>query len=378
MLFGLLVGGPVSADGSVASLRSEASDSMRVRVLLFDASQEVRVDAGSDRFRVRAVRGGLKVGRGKPVAQWETGSDTSVTRVGSFRVRGRVIVLRTPKGIAVVNDVPIETYLAGTLGSEMYPGWHPEALRAQAVASRTYALYRARQGGGGEPYALTSGTSSQVYRGTETETESVWQAVRATRGEVLTQGGQPILAAFHSDAGGQTASSKEVWGKDLVYLRSHAVIDEGDSPDTYWRSAIARTTIRRAVERLGDRVGAVRSLDVVERSASGRVKRVRVIGEAGELEWTGRELRSALGASVIRSTLFEIRETQEHVVFVGSGRGHGVGMSQWGANAMAQRGTGYRAILKHFYPGTRLERMVATRRHEETLSSASLAQEGER
>lgn len=352
-----------------------AFDPYRVRVLLFEAPKEVTFEYEALRQKVKAVRGGLQAGSGKPIPAWRTGSDEAVTRVGSFRVRGRVEAVRTEDGIAVINDVPLERYLAGILGREMYPGWHGEALRAQAVASRTYALYRAERAGGRQNYAVTAGTSSQVYRGVDAESTAVWEAVRATRGEILTQAGHPILAAFHSDAGGRTASSAEVWGEKLTYLTSLEVIDEGDSPDTYWRSAIARTTLRRALDAAGKPVGRIKGLDVVKRADSGRVLLLKARGTDRTIELTGRELRRALGQSVIRSTLFEVRETDEGIAFVGSGRGHGVGMSQWGARAMAERGANYREILEHFYPGAALGSLDDFAGVVASDSSAAMAKE---
>ena len=167
---------------------------------------------------------------------------------------------------------------------------------------------------------------------------------------------RPILAVFHSASGGHTASAEEVWGRALPYLVSVPVEHEEDSPDTYWRASVSRTTLGRALVPLGVKVGPVRELRVVERSPSGRARTVRVRGRDGEKEIEARALRESLGAKVIRSTLFEIRATADGFVIVGSGHGHGVGMSQWGAEAMAQRGAGYREILASFYPGTELVR----------------------
>ena len=346
------------ADSVPASSWGVPGEGSRVRVLVSETTGEVMVKtAGNSAHRLEWAKPGVLLD-GKPTGPtWRTGRDDAVTTIGGLRVRGRVEIADTGSGLAVINDLPIDSYLAGTLGNEMYPSWHAEALRAQAVASRTYALYRSERSGTAR-FAVTAGTSSQVYRGVESESKAVWDAVSATRGQVLMRNGEPILAAFHSDSGGRTASSAEVWGKRLDYLRSVNVLDEGDSPDTYWRSAISRTTLRRAMGGLGRDVGDIRELVVVERTDSGRVMQLRVVGSDGQASLTGRELRGALGTSVIRSTLFDIRGTREGFAFVGSGRGHGVGMSQWGARAMAEQGAGYREILDHFYPGARLERLA--------------------
>ena len=135
---------------------------------------------------------------------------------------------------------------------------------------------------------------------------------------------------------------------------SVSVEGEEESPHTYWRGWISRTTLGRALTSLGIEVGIVRELRVVERSRSGRVQQLLVSGAEGSRTLDARRLRSALGEGVIRSTLFEIRREDDRIVFVGSGFGHGVGMSQWGGQAMAERGADYREILATFYPGTDL------------------------
>jgi stage II sporulation protein D len=273
-------------------------------------------------------------------------------------VRGALEVIAPAAGrLAVVNEVPLESYLAGTLGREMYGSWSAAALRAQAVASRTYALERIRARRD-EPWHLRADTRSQVYGGVAAESASVTQAVEATNGEVLTHRGRPILAVFHSSSGGRTASAKEVWGEAREYLVSIAVDDEWESPDTYWRATVSGTTLGRAVAAAGRDVGVIQRAEVIERTGSGRVARVRLRGERGQLTRSGRDLRSALGEGTLRSTLFEIRELDGSFVFVGSGRGHGVGMSQWGARAMAQRGIDYREILETFYPGASLRSLA--------------------
>lgn len=346
----------------------DARGDVWLRVLLFDGADEVEIGAGGRSVRLRGVPGeGLRASDGPVTSRWRSPeSDGLITiRSGSrsLQVRGVVEVLGLygpdapgPGGLAVVNEVPLERYLTGTLAREMYGSWDANALRAQAVASRTYALYRVES----EPFAawhLTAGTESQVYTGVEAESATVVAAVEATRGEILVHGGRPILAAFHSSSGGRTASAEEVWGEPRSYLVSVPVEDEWDSPDAYWRSSVTRGTLGRAAASLGADPGPITAVTVLERTASGRVARVRLEGERGELTCSGRQLRTALGESKLKSTLFEVREDEQGFVFVGSGSGHGVGMSQWGARAMARRGDDYRRILGAFYPGAEITRM---------------------
>jgi stage II sporulation protein D len=247
----------------------------------------------------------------------------------------------------------MEDYVTATLGREVYPFWHKETLKAQAVVARTYALHQMAKNAG-RPFDVGAGTGSQVYGGIDAETESVRKATQKTRGEYLSFGGRPILAVYHSASGGQTATAKEVWGERVPYLISVEVPNEEDSPDTYWRTTVSRTTLERSLEPYGVAVGSIRELDIAERSPSGRATRIRIRGSKETQTVSARTLRNALGASVIRSTLYENRAAKDAFVFVGSGHGHGVGMSQWGAQAMAEDGANYREILESFYPGTNL------------------------
>jgi stage II sporulation protein D len=335
--------------GSSLALAGSAAG-QDLRVLLFETSGTAQI-AGA---RVSPDGTGLRVD-GRRVGERWVAPGPGPHRAGDQWVRGTVAVERRGPGLRVINSVPLETYVAGTLGSEIYSRWDASTLRAQAVVTRTYALYQ-RAHSGAQGYDVAGGTSHQVYGGVPAESESAARAVADTRSEVLTWNGEPILAAFHSASGGRTASAAEVWGEDLPYLRSVEVDGEEDSPDTYWRVRWSRTDLTRALAPLGLELGALRAARVAERTASGRAARIEVSGSTGSGTITARQLRSALGDSVIRSTLFEIRDIDGDVVFVGSGHGHGVGMSQWGAQAMAERGADYRAILAAFYPGTTLER----------------------
>ncbi|MFQ5418527.1 MAG: SpoIID/LytB domain-containing protein [Myxococcota bacterium] len=324
-----------------------------VRVLLFSTGGSVRLDTAEGPVTLAPSGRGLAVD-GRAVGQaWRvpTGRDAGPLRVDGLRVQGGLEARRVDGGLQMINRVGLEAYVAGTLGREVYPGWHPEMLKAQAVVTRTYALHQmARKAE--SPFDLRAGTDSQVYGGLDAETPSVRRAVRATRGEFLTYRREPILAVFHSASGGRTAAADEVWGEPIPYLVSLPVENEEDSPDTYWRVSVSRTTLGRALAPAGIQVGSIQEVEVAERSASGRARRVRIRGTEGSRALEARALRTALGLAVIRSTMFEIRSSQDDIIFVGSGHGHGVGMSQWGAQAMAQAGAGYRDILESFYPGT--------------------------
>ena len=362
LLLGSLLGalGAVADDtgsGTAATVVPRPDPGPAIRVLLREGPSPVSVGAAAEgRVRIAPAPGqALRVDGRVAGPVWR--SEASGLVVDGVRVRGAVEVRRVPGGLAVVNVLPLEPYVAGTVGREVYASWHPATLKAQAVVTRTYALNR-RGVRSGAAWDLAADTTGQVYGGRDAESPPVARAVGATEGEWLAWEGEPILAVFHSASGGQTAGAEEVWGQALPYLASVEVEGEDGSPDTYWRATVSRSTLGRALAPLGVRVGAIREMRVADRWPSGRARTVYVRGREGADKVTARELRRALGGDVIRSTLFEIRSQDDRFLIVGSGHGHGVGMSQWGAEAMAQAGASYTEILAAFYPGARLVKGV--------------------
>lgn len=348
------------------------ADPVEIRVLLARSRAPVSVEIRGHPVEVVAS-GSEWVSDGRRRAR--TLRFPARTRFRGRSYRGQVEVRRDGGRLLVINEVPLEEYTAGTLLREVYAGWEVAVLRAQAVAIRTYALYRrSRAEARGRPYHVEASQKGQVYGGVGAESERAWAVVRATRDEFLAWDGQPILAAFHSASGGRTASSEEVWGRPLPYLVSVAVTGEEDSPDTYWRARFSRRQIEASLANRA--LGDVQAVEILGRSESGRVERVRIRGSRSHLELSPKELRRALGVAELRSTLFEVRGEGDDFVFVGSGRGHGVGMSQWGARALARRGLGYREILHRFYPGTELHRLMTQQALPASYSGPGLAPVG--
>lgn len=349
----------LSAAMLLAAVQPAAAEAPIVRVLLERASGPARVTLpdGSTHQIVASGETGLRLDGRAVGPRWES-RQTGAHEFGKWRFPGQIRVLRRGGGLVVVALVPLEDYVAGTVGREMPVSWSAEALRAQAIVSRTYALHA-----GATPadpdYDLEATVSSQLFGGEAAVVPSVRAAVVATRGEYLVHRGEPILAAFHSASGGRTAGAEEVWGQSLPYLQSQVVEEEDEAPSTYWRATISRTTLRRSLAGLGLDVGADPDLEVLSRWPSGRVRQVRASGDDGARQLSGRLLREALGSDVLKSTLFEVRTEGSKVVIVGSGHGHGVGMSQWGARSMARGGMDHLEILTVFYPGTTLARLPA-------------------
>jgi stage II sporulation protein D len=312
--------------------------------------------------------------------------DEALLSLQQRRYRGSLLVRPDGDQLQAINVIDVESYLPSVVGSEMPPSWPQAALRAQAVAARTYAL---RQRQPDSPFDLKATVSSQVYKGVEAETPSTREAVRSTRSQVIVHGTDLINAVFHSSSGGITENSGEIWRQQLPYLVSVPDFDEA-SPVHAWQLRIPPDKLVAAFREIG---GAVR-IDVLATTSSGRIRQARVIGPTGALVLSGPELRQRLG---LRSTLasFSFEPPPQSFAFPpplpslpgvftpagmeslaaglqqapwlapraavapvlvvnGRGFGHGVGMSQWGAYGLALRGEDYREILQHYYQGVQI------------------------
>lgn len=340
--------------GLIGCASAMASGPEEVRVLLYSGSDPIRVGSEGSAHEVSLIGSELVIDGQRVGARW-TPTGRAPWVVGSRRVRGQIALRASSGRIQVLNRVPLEDYVASTVGGEMSPSWPDHALRAQAVAARTYVLHEAAKRGRSD-WDVRATAVSQVYRGIAAESKETRSATRATRGEVLTYQGEPILAVFHSTAGGRTATAGEVWGRDLPYLRIVDVDEEDNAPHTYWRKQWTRDDLAEVFEAEGLELDGLSGLAVTRRTRSGRVERLEIRGAVAAEELRGPRLRSVVSSLGLRSTLFDVRKTGEGFAFVGSGYGHGVGMSQWGARALAERGESYQRILARFYPGTRLER----------------------
>lgn len=267
--------------------------------------------------------------------------------------RGRLTV-RAEKGrVLAICNVPVEEYLRGVLPREMSPSWPLEALKAQAVAARTYALYHAllRRSAA---YDVLATTSSQVYDGSGATYPSVVRAVDQTRGQVLACGGRLALALFHANSGGRTEALEHIWGGRLACLCGVADPVSAGYPGAAWEAALPAGDIRAALARFGIAAGSIQDISAVERSPSGRVDKLKITGRRETFFLSGNSFRLIVGPGRVKGTRFEVRPSSGAFCFTGSGYGHGAGMSQWGACGMAKKGTTYEAILGHYYPGARI------------------------
>lgn len=268
---------------------------------------------------------------------------------------GGVKLLKRGSTMTVINIAPVEEYLRGVLPKEMIQSWPLEALKAQAVAARTFVL-KNREKHKKEGYELCNTTHCQVYSGVETFATTD-RAVAETRGEVLFHGGRTVDAPFHADSGGMTESAANVWGGNVAHLK--AVAEEMKHTQAW----TVKFTVYDFSSRMGSAFGTVQKFILTpltlgksanDRSTSGRVKSAQIVGSKKTVTMRGDEMRRKFS---LPSTLFHVSIIGNDVVFTGYGKGHGVGLSQYGAKAYAEKGWKYDKILAHYYQGATLKKL---------------------
>ena len=336
----------------------------------------VRVDTTVARFRAR--HGDVTLTIGHPIAQARDQAPKSARRAsragGSMRhvpvagsllhtlvVPGIVDVVYRGGVLSVINELDLEEYVKGVVPSEMSAAWHLEALKVQAVAARTYALYQKMLNDGRE-YDVVAGIQDQVYRGRQGVDQRVHEVVDATRGLVMVYQNAPILAAFSSTAAGPTEDAMIVWSKDLPYLKGVDCPFDQSSPYYQWRVQFTVDELERSLRKQGMTVGTIATLTPSAHSRAGRVDKIRILHSQGELIVRGQDFRRAVGYSVVPSTQFEIETLGRDIVLAGKGSGHAVGLCQWGAKELAEQGYTYVTILRYYFPGTELKRSVGLER----------------
>ena len=290
-------------------------------------------------------------------------SDRRGIWINSKRYSGQINIVFRNNKIFVINVLGVEKYLNSVVGSEMPHKWHIEALKAQAIASRTYALKKTNNG----LYDIDSTQTNQVYNGLESSTFKTRRAVRETRSLVITYKNKLINALFHSSSGGMTENSEAVWSDPYPYLVTVKDFDQ-KNPKIRWNKEVSKSELKE----IFPIIGGIHQIEVLNITETGRVKNLKIIGILGEKVITGKEFRSKLG---LKSTLFRPTISEDFhdkkdlnnqsniqfhpfLIISGMGAGHGVGMSQWGARYMADKGYKANQILKYFYRGVNIKPFI--------------------
>ena len=291
-------------------------------------------------------------------------------RVNGKAYRGRLVLIRRKRQtnaqrLLAVNVLPLDSYLAGVVSSEMHSYWPMPALRAQAIASRTYALYRAGNRTGWD-YDVAAGTGDQVYKGVAGETASARRAVRQTRGVLLLYDWKILPAYYHSICGGRTASRKAVFGEaDITPLAGvnckycDPKLHRRKNSELYrWQVTVPEAKMTRGLAARGHKIDGIKAIEPLEPDRGRHAREVTITPLSGSpFRLSVNELRSLTGYGKLKSNCFECRKRGDTLVFRGRGFGHGVGMCQWGAMGMAISGYDSKDILGYYYPGAEIRRV---------------------
>jgi stage II sporulation protein D len=362
---------PPSPDGP--SIRVVVHRSRQSVVLSSTAPCRVRDIDGADvgearrlqQTQVRLINGGVAVGDQRTGLQKLriTASEPIVVN-GKPLAREVHVIAEAEAGVLhAVAVLPLERYLCGVLLGEVpVQKWHEAALKAQAVASRSYALFHmARRRG--RDWDVTATQSSQVFKG-GVDNPRVNRIVNATRGQVLMCDGGVIPAYFHSSCGGATEASGNVFNERTIRPLAGSPCGFCQVPDNRfasWELTLRLSEITEIVSRHASDVGqariaGVRELEVVERGVSGRALTLRVRHAFAPFDMDAERFRQWVGPMRLPSTMFRMQSGSRSVTFRGSGWGHGIGLCQFGAEGMAANGYTYRQILNRYYPQAEISR----------------------
>jgi len=345
----------------------------------------------------------------RPLTAYENG--VNCINMGTRVYRGRMEIGRYgSSSLTAVNILPLEEYLYGVVPSEMPSDWHEEALKAQAVCARSYALIKAGFGGASNAkkgYKIVDTVSSQVYKGYLVESAKCNRAVNATKGEMVCYNNKVVPTYYFSTSGGKTEASKDVWAVDLPYLQSVPDLYERDASREVWQELLTLTEIKNCLVRQGIELGEIDDLTVSKYSDTNRAYALRLKSGKKSITLQGTTIRTVLN---LYSTKFKIvrkgdvpdkvsvlgaegmtsgsisnmyiaseegiskasQELSQYIVksadnlsnyprtapekdgellFAGMGYGHGVGLSQYGAKGMAEAGYNYKEIIEYYFTG---------------------------
>lgn len=325
--------------------------------MIVRTSRSSRSDTITGTVRLAGTPAGIRMNdRLITTGQLQMAPTGNTIRVDGRRFRGSLTITANQQGLQIVNRVDLEAYLYGVVPKEMSPSWAASALQAQAVAARTYALH-IQEKNRHLPFDVEASTLYQVYGGYDVESLAVNRAVDQTKDWVMTYDGRLIVAYFHADSGGHTEAASQVWGEPVPYLAGGPDRFSRQGPNGHWRYFLSFENAKTILNSYGLNVSRVRALEAVGRSPAGRVLKIKLLSDRGTSYLRSNNFRIKAGGEKLKSTWFDMHRRPGGILFTGRGYGHGVGMSQHGAQAMALAGYSHQQILKHYYKNVRLVRV---------------------
>ncbi len=289
-------------------------------------------------------------------------SENHGIQVGGKRTYRDTVVIRRTRGdrIELINHIPVDDYLKGVIPFEANPLWTLEALKVQAVASRTFAVFKMIEQAD-QPYDVSSGIFSQVYAGKKIENPKTNQAVEDTRGEILVYKNKIFPGYFHSTCGGRTTGADLVWRvKPLDPLRGVECKFCAKSPHYRWEAVFTASEIKeKTAQKGGIPVQEVKGIKLGKIDAAGRAHEVLIQSTWMERSVDADAFRVWMGPEKMKSNLITGVAAMEgnRFRFKGRGWGHGVGVCQYGMKYLGELGYGYREILGYYYPGALLTKL---------------------
>lgn len=345
-----------------------------IRVLLFKTKEAVAISS-KDKIKVSEQKGRYKfipvgkrvlirpehISRPLYIETWN-----EPIRVNNTRYRGAMALHNIAGTLYVINSLKLNEYLYGVVPVEMPAEWPIEAVKAQAVAARTYALYHMlRQKN--MLYDLDATTSSQVYKGMDVEKPSSNRAVDSTESLIVMYENEPIVSFFHSTCGGRTVDDRFVWqGSDLPYLKSVRCGFCSASPSYSWDCSLNVFEIKRALQKRYPELHTVEMISL--KKNQGRVSNVVVRHSQGIANMSGNDFRLMISPEKIKSLAFDVEKKGRLLNISGHGWGHGVGLCQWGARGMAESGKNFKDILLHYYRNVSIKSIDGSSRHFPTIA----------
>ncbi len=270
--------------------------------------------------------------------------------------RGKIVISKNNKKLSVINVLDIEDYLKGVLFHEVSPDWPIEALKAQAVVARTFALYHSIINKKSD-YDVKNDTSSQMYGGLFSERSKTNIAVDSTKKKILAFRKKIFLTYYHATCGGSLEDASVLWKIDIPCLKEKECGFCKGSPHFKWRRSIRLKEIKKKF-----RISDITDIEISSYTPSNRVNMLLMKSEAKELPISAKEFRHMLGSTVLRSTNFTVEINRGYAKFKGQGWGHGVGMCQWGAHFMSKKGNSFEDILTFYYPNAQIENIDSVKK----------------
>ncbi len=334
----------------------------RIRVLIGKYDSEVRISSRT-RLRITEKISGkvifdssnttVVMPLSKVVTPLYVESWNSNISINDIPFRGSFEIHNIIGKLNIINLLAVDEYLLSVVPSEIPASWNMQALKAQAIAARTYTYYHIQTNKGNSLYDLDSSTKFQVYRGSSVENPSTTAAVMESSGEIISSNDELILSFFHSTCGGKTLSDKYVWGgKGHQYLEGKNCTFCKSSPEYKWSVDLPLLEIKKYLIKTYQSIGDIQNITFFRQNDI--TVKVKIKHKFGNIEMSGNDFRLLFPSKKLKSSYFTSEKTKNGLRIHGRGWGHGVGMCQWGAKGMAEKGSKYSEILKFYYSNIKI------------------------